>query len=284
MPTWGRIGCVAPRRRMKRAEARRECYTPGYTADASRFMAKRRAGTHAAFFLPHLRPGMDLLDCGCGPGTITIDLAEAVAPGRVVGLDIEESQLALARTRAAERGVRNTEFKAGSIYELPFADGTFGAVFAHALFEHLSNPVRALREIRRVLKAGGVAGVCSPDWGGFLMAPSTPVLERAVAFYKEIQERNGGDPYVGRRLGALALEAGFSRIKLTASYECYEDLRAIAELLARRIEVSPTIEGTATLERADASQIAEMARALRTWSAHPDAFFAQTWVAAVGTG
>lgn len=240
---------------MERAGARRERYTPGYGADASRFMARRRAGTHAAFFLPHLRPGMDLLDCGCGPGTITIGLAEAVAPGRVVGLDIEESQLALARTHAAERGVRNTEFKAGSIYDLPFDDGTFGAVFAHALFEHLSNPVRALREIRRVLKAGGVAGVCSPDWGGFLMAPSTPVLERAIAFYKEIQERNGGDPYVGRRLGALAREAGFSRIKLTAFYECYEDSGGIAEFLARRIEASPTIEGTAILEWADASRL-----------------------------
>lgn len=175
------------------------------------------------------------------------------------------------------------DFRVGTIYDLPFDDGAFDAVFSHALFEHLSDPVRALREVHRVLKTpGGVVGVSSPDWSGFLIAPSHPMLEQAIEFYKKIQVHNGGDPYVGRRLGALARGAGFSRIKVTASYECYEDLGAIAEFLARRIEASPVVDGTLASGKADASQITEMARALRTWSQHPDAFFAQAWVAVVG--
>jgi len=70
-----------------------ESYTPGYSGNASQFMAKRRAETHAAFFLPYLQPGFDLLDCGCGAGRITAGFAPAVAPGSVVGIDLGESQI-----------------------------------------------------------------------------------------------------------------------------------------------------------------------------------------------
>ena len=223
-----------------------------------------------------------MLDCGCGPGTITAGLATAVAPGRVVGIDLGESQIALATTRAAEQGLRNTEFKVGNIYELSFDAGTFDAVFAHAVFEHLSDPIRALREVRRVLKPGGVVGVCSPDWGGFLIFPTPPMLEEAITFYKRLQAQNGGNPNVGRELGALLREAGFARIKVTASYECYENRQAIAEYLALRLEAAPAVDGAAKLGEVDNTQIAERVTALRTWSKHPDSLFAQAWVAAVG--
>jgi ubiquinone/menaquinone biosynthesis C-methylase UbiE len=247
-----------------------ENYTPGYSANASNFMANRRADTHAAFFLPYLRPGIDLLDCGCGPGTITAGLAEAVNPGGVVGIDVAGSQIALANANAAELGIKNVDFKVGSIYEIPFEDRTFGAVFSHAVMEHLSTPVKAFTEIRRVLRPDGVAGISSPDWGAFIIAPTDPMLESAISFYKELQQQNGGDPDVGRKLGALAHEGGFSRIKMLAYYECYESLEAIAEYLALRIEAVASSE-----------PVAEMAQALRTWSKRPDGLFAQAWVAVI---
>ncbi len=85
-----------------------ETYTHGYDlryVDA--ILTQRRAGEALAFLLPHLRPGLRVLDCGCGPGSITADVAELVAPGEVVGVDLEPSQLEIARQRAAERGLAN---------------------------------------------------------------------------------------------------------------------------------------------------------------------------------
>jgi hypothetical protein len=108
------------------------------------------------------------------------------------------------------------------------------------------------------------------------------MLEEAITFYKRLQIQNGGNPNVGRELGAMLRQAGFARIKVTASYECYENRQAIAEYLALRLEAAPTVDGAAKLGGVDNTQIAEMVTALRTWSKHPDSLFAQAWVAAVG--
>src|SRR5688572_8059537 len=70
-------------------------------------MAARTVTRDAAFLLPYLHPGMELLDAGCGPGSITVGLAEVVAPGGVVGVDLQAAQVEQARTLAAERGVTN---------------------------------------------------------------------------------------------------------------------------------------------------------------------------------
>lgn len=79
----------------------------------------RTATDFAGFFLPYLQPGMRLLDCGCGPGTITIGLAAAVAPGEVVGIDLEAAQINLAQTQAAQANVTNARFEVANVYELP---------------------------------------------------------------------------------------------------------------------------------------------------------------------
>ncbi len=62
-----------------------ERYTHGYSSGVVQYLADRTAVREAAFFLPHLCPGISLLDCGCGPGTITVDLAEVVTPGKGSG-------------------------------------------------------------------------------------------------------------------------------------------------------------------------------------------------------
>jgi ubiquinone/menaquinone biosynthesis C-methylase UbiE len=132
----------------------RERYTLGYSTPATQSMERRTAASHAAFFLPHLRPGMSLLDCGCGSGTITVGLAEAVAPGQVTGVDLGESHIEWAVSLAAEHGLTSARFQVASVYELPFPDSSFDAVFAHAIFEHLKDPLKALEEMRRVVKTG----------------------------------------------------------------------------------------------------------------------------------
>jgi ubiquinone/menaquinone biosynthesis C-methylase UbiE len=129
-----------------------EEYTPGYTRTASNFMAQRTAASHAAFLVPHLRDSARLLDCGCGPGSISCDFARILSAGHVTGIDREESQIELARSRASEQQLTNMTFKVGSIYELPFPDSSFDVVFAHAIFEHISSPDKALAEILRVFR------------------------------------------------------------------------------------------------------------------------------------
>jgi SAM-dependent methyltransferase len=245
-----------------------ENYTPGYNQNASDFMARRSARTHAAFLLPHLRDSVRLLDCGCGPGSVTCDLARIVASGHVTGMDREESQIVRARSLAAIQQLHNVAFVVGSIYDLPFPEASFDVVFAHAVFEHLASPAAALAELRRVLVPGGMVALRSPDWGGFIVAPATHGLQAALSRYQEIQTANGGDVCVGRRFPGLLRSAGFGSLAFSASYECYQSPPFIGEYLAMR------------LESADARAEAE---ALREWSRHPDAVFAQSWCEILGT-
>jgi ubiquinone/menaquinone biosynthesis C-methylase UbiE len=84
---------------------RQRAYAPGYSPATIIHYASRTAVQQATFFLPHLRPGMSLLDCSCGPGTITIGLAQAVAPGQVVGIDIEPNLIERAGVLSGEQGI-----------------------------------------------------------------------------------------------------------------------------------------------------------------------------------
>jgi SAM-dependent methyltransferase len=118
------------------------------------WFATRTASREGAFFLPYLHPGMQVLDVGCGPGSITLGLAEVVAPGEAVGIDLQPTQIEQARALAVERGVDNVRFEVAEAYRLPFPAQSFDAAFAHGVLMHLREPVRALVEIRRVLRSG----------------------------------------------------------------------------------------------------------------------------------
>src|SRR5262249_49167165 len=121
----------------------------------SRAVFARRTGEVAAFLKPHLRAGMRLIDCGCGPGSITADLAGVAAPGTTVGIGLREEAVIAARELARKRTISNLAFQAASLYQLPYAEGSFDAAFACAVLQHLAAPLSALKEMRRVLKPGG---------------------------------------------------------------------------------------------------------------------------------
>ena len=244
-----------------------ETYTPGYGAAAAAFMARRRLDPNGVFFLPHLGPGTSVLDCGCGPGTITRDIARRIAPGRVVGLDFNVDQVAVAMRDAKAQGIANIEFRQGSAYALPFADSSFDAVFSHALLEHLQEPARAMAEFRRVLKPGGMLGVCTPDWGGFLLAPPSEKLLLAFEAYKQLQNRNGGDVYCGHKLGLYLEAAGFEAIAMRSRYENYDPLPVIGDFLAANHEEAGDAKNAATW---------------RDWGRRPSGMFSQAWVSCVG--
>src|SRR3954465_4726642 len=109
-------------------EDRRSAYVHGANSAEQTRLLRRTAATSATFLLPHLQPGWELLDCGCGIGSITCDLANVVAPGRAIGLDTQAGQIDRARRLSAERGISNVEFDVGSVYEPPYGTGRFDAV------------------------------------------------------------------------------------------------------------------------------------------------------------
>jgi SAM-dependent methyltransferase len=244
-----------------------ERYTLGYDAAALAFVSRRTLESHGAFFIPHLQPGIQVLDVGCGPGSMTVGIAAHIGTGRVIGVDMSESQVRLAAQTAVEQGITNAEFRIGSAYGLPFADAQFDAVFSHALLEHLREPVRAMREFLRVLKPGGVMGVATPDWSGFLVGPLNRAVEVAIDAFKALQVGNGGDVDIGHKLSQYAVDAGFEGVTLRARYENFKPVTIITDLL------------TANLDRAGQP---EHARTLRAWQSTPHAMFAEAWVACVG--
>lgn len=243
-----------------------ENYTLGYAPEAVTFLDRRTLASHGAFFEPHLLPGLRVLDCGCGPGGITQGIAARVAPGFVVGIDMDGSQIALATERAAALGLSNVEFRQASVYELPFPDASFDVVFSHALFEHLSDKAGAARECLRVLRPGGAIGVCTPDWGGFVVAPESEAMRAAIAAYEDTQNRNGGDTRTGRKLAQVLTEAGFANAKLSARYENYSPVSAIGRLMAWQLA---------------RDGMPQHAAAFRAWQADPQAMFAQAWLSCV---
>lgn len=244
-----------------------DAYTPGHSQNATDFMARRSLASHGAFFAPHLAGGLSVLDCGCGSGSITLGIAAVCVPGKVVGIDFGPTQIEHARAAAKARGLANVEFRTADCHALPFADSSFDRVFSPALMEHLSEPARAIAEIRRVLKPGGIAGLCSPDWGGFVLAPPSPTLTAAVDAYTSLQAKNGGDVRVGRKLGALLDTAGFEDVTMAARYECYPSLAFIGEYLALQLERAGDSVSAATF---------------RAWSRETGGMFAQCWVSAIG--
>lgn len=244
-----------------------EVYTPGYSEQALAFMSRRRLDPNGAFFKPYLRSGMAVLDCGCGPGTITCDIARVVSPGQVTGLDASAEQVRIAERQAAEGGHTNVAFREGNVYELPFPDGAFDAVFSHALLEHLSDPQRAAKEFFRVLKPGGMAGVCTPDWGAFIVSPVTAEVTAAFAAYTALQDRNGGDVKTGRRLPDYLDQAGFEQIRSQSRFENYEPLTMIGDFLAVNLEEAGDAVNAATWRR---------------WGRGSRGMFSQAWVSCTG--
>jgi ubiquinone/menaquinone biosynthesis C-methylase UbiE len=252
-----------------------DVYTHGHHASVLRSHTWRTAENSAGYLLPHLRSGQALLDVGCGPGTITADLARRVAPGRVVGIDRAQEVLAQARAHAEREGAR-VAFAAGDVYALDFPDASFDVVHAHQVLQHLTDPVRALREMRRVLRPGGVVAVRDSDYASFAWAPREPRLEDWLALYRAVARRNGAEPDAGRFLKGWARAAGFAEAVSSSSTWTYADAASCAwwgGLWAERCELSAFGEQAVRYGLAKPSDLAEMASAWRRWAAHPDAFF-----------
>jgi len=239
-----------------------------------------RTASEAAFFLPYLKPGMRLLDLGCGPGTITADLAELVAPGEVVGIDLDPKRVEQARELAAKRGLGNLVIQEGDAYNLSFPDASFDAVFEHAVFMHLSEPVQAAKEAYRVLRQGGYFGGRDGDVGGWLWSPTTPeVLLEWRDVILAFQNQSGSNHRFGRLLAGVVRRAGFGDLVPTASYRMFStpEARATVVRIAEGFLADQQASVFASAQGYDFAGRGALALAeVRAWAADPDAFLAQS--------
>lgn len=177
-------------------------YTFGHHASVVNSHARRTAQDSAAFLLPHLQPHFHILDVGCGPGTITADLAELVPQGKVIGVDFVESVLETARAHVQGRpnssSITNIVFEAVDANALPYADGTFDVVFCHQVLQHVSDPVGILKEMKRVAKPGGIVAAREADYKSFAWFPEPEGMDYWLDCYRKTARACGGQPDAGR--------------------------------------------------------------------------------------
>lgn len=255
----------------------RERYTHGHHESVVRSHSWRTVANSAAYLEPHLVPGASVLDVGCGPGTITVDIAARVAPGRVVGMDASPEVIEQAKAFARERGLDNVEFVVGDAYRLGFDDATFDVVHAHQVLQHVSDPVALLREFRRVRRAGGVVAARDVDYSSCFWFPVSPGLDRWLEILTAVQRANGGEPDAGRRLKAWAREAGFTELLSSASIWSFSS-EAEREWWGgqweNRILHSSLAEDAVAAGIASRDELVTISRAWREWLEHPDGWFA----------
>jgi SAM-dependent methyltransferase len=260
-------------------------YQFGQDEQMHRILDMRSAQRDAAFLLPHLEPGQSLLDCGCGPGQITVGLAQAVSPGPVTGLDLDPAVLEQAGHRAADAGLDNVEFTDGSVLALPFPDESFDVVYAHALLIHLPEPEQALAEFRRVLKPGGIVAISEPIIESFEVATDDPACLRIVEFLAAGCRAAGGDPNLGKRVRPLLHRAGFAPTAGSMCVHAFGDTeRARDKAGAWAGLVSGSALSANAIEQGlfSAAELAETAAALRAYGERPDAVLAEIWGEALG--
>jgi SAM-dependent methyltransferase len=254
-----------------------ETYTHGHADSVLRSHRWRTVENSAAYLIPHLRSGLDLLDVGCGPGTITVDLAARVAPGRAVGIDAAADVIAAAQAAADEAGSPNLEVRVGDIYALDADDGTYDIVHAHQVLQHVGDPVAALREMGRVCKPGGVVAARDSIYRAMTWYPRHPLLDRWLEVYCAVAEANGGEPDAGSHLLAWAQAAGFDDVTCSATAWCYAtpaERTWWGGLWAERTEATALADRAVELGASTREELAEVAGAWRSWSEHADAWFA----------
>ncbi|MDE0392693.1 MAG: methyltransferase domain-containing protein [Rhodospirillales bacterium] len=264
-------------------------YTMGYGPEFRKMLERRNAADCARHLLPQLKPGMRLIDLGCGPGTISVGLADAVAPGQLLGIDMEPTQIEMASAAAQAGGHGNAAFQTGDATDLPFDDATFDVAYCHALLNHAPDTQAVLGEVKRVLKPGGLFAAREVIGDSSLIEPALTfggVGEGAGwATFLKLLAANGGHPQMGKELKAAFVEAGFADVRATASFESYDtadDLAFLHGLVNGWFFAPKTMGAAIGLGLASEEQFEGWRRSLDEWVDESGAFAAFAWGEAIG--
>jgi SAM-dependent methyltransferase len=257
-----------------------ERYTHGHHDSVLRSHRWRTIDNSAAYVADRLVVGADVLDVGCGPGTITLDIASRVAPGRVLGIDAAEAVVDAARDEARDDAgspsAADVSFAVGDVYALELPDDSFDVVHAHQVLQHLAQPVAALAEMRRVCRPDGVVAARDGIYRAMTWYPASVGLDRWLAVYCAVAEANGGEPDAGSHLLAWARAAGFTEVDCTASAWCYatsQERSWWSELWAERTTATALGERAVELGVASRRELDEIAEAWRAWGDDDDGWF-----------
>ncbi len=250
-------------------------YTHGQHRSVLDSYAWRSASNSASYLLPHLNSGLSVLDIGCGPGTITADLAEIVAPGDVIAMDASTEVLQRAAALFTERGL-TVRTMAADATSTGLADDCVDVVHAHQVLQHVADPVAVLSEMRRICRPGGLVAARDADYAAFTWYPQAPSITAWLALYRQVTRANGGEPDAGRRLRSWARQAGFTDITSTSSTWTYASAEATAwwaKVWADRILLSPIAEQSVAGGFATQSELEGIAAGWQQWGQAPDAWF-----------
>jgi SAM-dependent methyltransferase len=251
-------------------------YTHGHHPSVLRSHTWRTAANSAPYLLDRLEPHMRILDVGCGPGTITADFAALVPDGHVTGVDRAPEVLERARATAAGRGLANVDFAVTDVHALDYPDDTFCVVHAHQVLQHVGDPVRALREMRRVTGPNGFVAVRDSDYAAMTWYPASAGMDAWLDLYRRVARANGGEPDAGRRLKSWALRAGFTDVTATSgtwTFATPGERRWWSDLWAERtVESAYAAQATGGGHATDA-QLRAASAAWREWGEQPDGWF-----------
>ena len=189
-------------------------YTQGHTDEVTSSHKQRTITTSAQFLLPHLKPHFSLLDVGCGPGTITVGFTEHLPSGSVTGIDISDTLISQISSTFPPSKYPKLKFEVGNVLDgLKYDDETFDVVYTHQTILHIPDPVKAMKEARRVLKPGGMLAMREsdhPDW-----YPDCPGMKKSMdALHKMVISTGAPGFGGGRKIHAWARQAGFERSKM----------------------------------------------------------------------
>jgi SAM-dependent methyltransferase len=255
---------------------------------------KDRLDLLAGYMRPHttrlldavgVEPGWRCFDAGCGAGPVSFELARRVGPhGRVIGVDLGEEILELARLRAKEQGLDNVEFSSGDARSP--AGGPYDLIHARFLLSHLDDPAVAVAGLAGTLAPGGVLVVVDTDFAHNACPPVHPALARYVEVYRETLRRRGGDADLGGRLPGLLLDAGLEGVQVDVAQPVLFEGEAKMLYTLTMENMTESIVGE---EVASAAEVAELVAELRTIAEDPRQLVAlpycvQAWGYASGSG
>ncbi|MGO1166171.1 MAG: methyltransferase domain-containing protein [Janibacter sp.] len=251
-------------------------YVHGHAAPVVAAHAARTVDNSAGYLVEHLEPGQRVLDVGCGPGSITLDLARRVAPGQVTGIDSSDTVIARARAAAESVGDAVTQFEPADAMQLPYPDDSFDVVHAHQVLQHVPDPVGMLRELARVTRPGGLVAARDADYEAMTWAPAQSGLTLWVELYRAAARAAGGEPDAGRHLLGWSRAAGLADVTASASVWCFADVESRqwwGGQWQRRAVESTFHDEVLAQGLGDEGDIADVVEGWRQWTASPDGWF-----------